>query len=93
MADRWFCPVCEGTGFIEYDGIPGHACERCNGSGRVDELPFMPATVFYHEHPKVGVCEHQWSEPAADWDRSKDYMPTCDKCGMSLMAHAFMEMP
>jgi hypothetical protein len=49
--------------------------------------------LYYHQMPKVGVCDHEWSEPPPDWDRKQDYVPTCNKCGMSVIAHAFMEMP
>ena len=54
-----------------------------------DEKP----TLFYHAHPKVGACDHEWSEPPPDWDRSQDFVPTCEKCGMSFIAYTFMECP
>ena len=82
--DKHFCPACDSGG-----------CAACDWKGTIDgPLPLakVPA-FFYHEHPKVGVCDHEWSECPPDWDRSQDYMPNCTKCGMSLMAHAFMEMP
>lgn len=28
------CANCTGTGYIEYENIPGHDCPVCNGSGR-----------------------------------------------------------
>lgn len=49
--------------------------------------------LYYHETPKYGTCEHEWSDPPPDWPRDQDYVPTCNKCGMSFIAHIFAEMP
>lgn len=93
MSERWFCPTCNGDCTLDTGGARHRICRTCNGSGRVDELPMTPATVFYHEHQKVGVCDHRWQEAPPDWDRSQDFVPVCEKCGMSFTAHIFMEMP
>lgn len=51
-----------------------------------EQLGLDADTAFVHVSPVREPCDHEWNNGGHNPDH-------CVKCGMSIMAHAFLECP
>ena len=72
------CDMCGGSGFRNVTNNWGHP------TGKM--MPCDHGAAMAHFMPKRKPCDH-------DWEYVDGNPSHCKKCGMSLMAHAFMECP